>query len=67
MVYDHKKLALKMNLKSDSSPCKFYYEEEFEGKDNNAKFISCTKKRIWPKFQSNISCSIAGESRGPRL
>ena len=57
------KLSFTLNRKSDSSPCKFYTDEEFAGKDNNAKFISCTKTRIWPNFQANISCSIAGESK----
>lgn len=48
-------------LKRNGSPCMDYTNQNFEGKDSNAKFISCAKTRIWPKFQETINCSIAGK------
>ncbi len=43
-----------------SSPCKHYTDEDFEGKDNNEKFIACTRAKAFPLFQAAINCTIAG-------
>ena len=49
-------------LSPNWSPCMDYTDQNFVGKDSNAKFISCSKTKIWPKFQESINCFIAGET-----